>query len=72
MAEENAASRPGLVALLRRHPILTVIFVVCIALGITLGVIYLPADWALARRVAGGFFAGAGVAIFLTVTRLFD
>jgi hypothetical protein len=35
-------------------------------------VAYLPADWALLRRVAGGAFAGVGVAIFLTVTRLFD
>jgi hypothetical protein len=35
-------------------------------------VTYLPADWSLARRVAGGVFGGVGVAIFLTVTRLFD
>jgi hypothetical protein len=58
--------------LLRQHPILVAIFVACTALGIWLGVTYLPADWSLARRIAGGVFGGAGVAVFLTVTRLFD
>jgi hypothetical protein len=61
-----------MVELLRRHPFLVATFVACTVLGVTLGVLYLPADWALARRVAGGVFAGVGVAIFLTVTRLFD
>jgi hypothetical protein len=61
-----------MVELLRQHPILAAIFVLCTLLGVGLGVAYLPADWALLRRVAGGAFAGAGVAIFLTVTRLFD
>ena len=46
-------------------------FVICIALGAALGAFYLPADWPAFRRIAGGVFAGAGIAIFLTVTRLF-
>lgn len=72
MVEENADARQGVGTLLRRHPILVAVFVLCIALGATLGMYYLPADWPAARRIAGGVFAGAGVAVFLTVTRLFD
>jgi hypothetical protein len=72
MVEEDAEAGQGIAGVLRRHPVLIAVFVACIALGVVLGVLYLPADWALARKVAGGVFAGAGVALFLTVTRLFD
>ena len=61
-----------MVEMLRRHPILVAIFAACMLLGVGLGVVYLPEDWSLPRRIAGGVFGGAGVAIFLTVTRLFD
>jgi hypothetical protein len=71
MADEPLASQ-GVVALLRRHPILTAIFAVCIVSGAVAGALFLPQDWSLARRIAGGVFAGAGTAVFLTVTRLFD
>jgi hypothetical protein len=72
MVEEDAAYRQGIAGVLRRHPVLAAVFVGCTLLGVTLGVLYLPADWALARKIAGGAFAGVGVAVFLTVTRLFD
>jgi hypothetical protein len=71
MAEEKADARRGVGALLRRHPYLVATFAVCIALGAVLGASYLPAEWSAARRIAGGVFAGAGIALFLTVTRLF-
>jgi hypothetical protein len=71
MVEENADGRQGVGTLLRRHPMLVATFVICIALGAALGAFYLPADWPAFRRIAGGVFAGAGIAIFLTVTRLF-
>jgi hypothetical protein len=70
MGEE--AARQGLVGSLRRHPVLVAIFAVCIAAGGVLGALYLPAEWSLARRIGGGVFAGAGAAVFATVTRLFD
>lgn len=72
MVDENADARQGVGTVLRQHPILVAVFVVCIALGAVLGMLYLPADWPAFRRIAGGVFAGAGVAVFLTVTRLFD
>ena len=72
MVDEKRAESQGVISVVTRHPILVAVFAVCIALGVALGVLYLPADWALARKIAGGVFAGAGVAVFLTVTRLFD
>ena len=71
MIDANADARRSAGSLLRRHPLLVATFVICIALGGALGAWYLPADWPSARRIAGGAFAGAGVAVFLTVTRLF-
>jgi hypothetical protein len=71
MVEENTEARQGIGEILRRHPILAATFVLCIALGAALGAIYLPAEWSTARRLFGGAFAGAGIAVFLTVTRLF-
>ena len=72
MVEEPPLERQGVVAVLRRHPILTAIFALCIASGAVAGALFLPQDWSLARRIAGGVFGGAGTAVFLTVTRLFD
>jgi hypothetical protein len=72
MVEENVDARQGAGTLLRQHPILVAIFAICIVLGAVLGAYYLPAEWPAFRRIAGGVFAGAGVAVFLTVTRLFD
>lgn len=69
---ENATSPQGRAGVLRRHPVLVGIFAVCTVSGATLGALYLPAEWSIARRLFGGVFAGIGTAVFLTVTRLFD
>jgi hypothetical protein len=71
MVDENTEERQGIGETLRRHPYLVATFVICIGLGAALGAIYMPAEWSSARRLFGGAFAGAGVAVFLTVTRLF-
>ena len=72
MVEQSLEPHKGILGLLRRHPVLVAIFVICTGIGIACGAAFLPAEWTLARRVAGGAFAGIGVAVFLTVTRLFD
>jgi hypothetical protein len=56
---------------LREHPVIAAIFVICTVAGAGAGVVYLPEDWALLRRLAAGAISGAGVALFSTVTRLF-
>jgi hypothetical protein len=72
MVEQGAATSKGLAGVVRRHPWITAIFVVGTALGTLLGALFLPEEWALARRLAGGAVAGAGVGVFVTVTRLFE
>jgi hypothetical protein len=71
MVGDDTDTRQEIGALLRRHPLLVATFVVCIGLGAALGVAYMPDEWSTARRLFGGAFAGAGIAVFLTVTRLF-
>jgi hypothetical protein len=74
MAEEPAASKSGpggLAGLVRAHPILSAIFATCALLGAVLGVLYLPPEWSLARRLAAGVFSGVGIGLFCTVTRIF-
>jgi hypothetical protein len=42
----------------------------CTVAGACLGAALLTDDWSLARRVAAGAVAGAGVALIVTATRL--
>jgi hypothetical protein len=51
--------------MIRDHPYITAIMV-----GIVLSVQLLPADWALARRIAAGSVAGAGVGLFITAGKM--
>ena len=71
MAEESPASRQGLADALRRHPVLSAIFVGCTLLGAVLGSLYLPGEWALARRLAAGAVAGAGTWLLVAFARFF-
>ncbi len=52
------------------HPVLTGIFAVCIFGGAILGAVFLPEDWSMARRLAGGAVAGAGVALLTTAPKI--
>ena len=68
---DDPPARQSLAQLVRRHPVIGAIFVLCTLGGALLGALYLPEEWSSARRLAGGALAGAGIAVFLTVTRLF-
>ena len=59
---------PG--AFVRRHPISTVL-VTTTALGAVLGAWLLTGEWSLARRIAAGAVAGAGVGFLFTATKMF-
>lgn len=72
MVEESSAPSQGLVGVLRRHPILSAIFFGCTLLGSVLGALYLPGEWAFARRLAAGAVAGAGAGLLCTFTKLYD
>ena len=57
---------------LARHPVLAAILIGCTLLGALLGFYSLSGEWSAARRIAAGAVAGAGVAILVTGTKIFD
>ena len=56
--------------ILRAHPVITAVIVGCTLLGVALGIVLLPADWALLRKIAGGAVAGAGCGLIITAPRI--
>ena len=56
----------------RRHPYITGTFVVCIALGAAMGLMWLTGEWSVARRLLAGSVAGASTALLVTATKLFE
>ena len=60
----------GLIGSIRAHPIIAGIFAGCVLLGVVLGFVLLPAEWALARRLAAGAVAGVGVGLTITATKM--
>lgn len=64
------AAPGGVVAGLRRHPVIVAVMVLCTLAGAVLGALYLTGDWSLARRLAAGAIAGAGVGFLMTATKM--
>jgi hypothetical protein len=64
------SDRSGLIGLLRTYPIITGVIVGCTLVGIVLGLYFLPVEWTLARRIAGGALGGAGCALIVTAPRI--
>lgn len=67
-AEETAAR--GVIATMRAHPIITAIMIGCALAGAISGFFLLPEEWLAARRLAAGTFAGAGVGLTITATKM--
>ena len=57
-------------ATLRAHPVITVVFTVCTIGGALLGALLLPDSLSEIRRVLGGAVAGFGIALVVTATRM--
>ena len=72
MVEPAQASRKGFAALVRRHPVLSALLLLCSVLGAVLGATFLPQEWALARRIAAGAVSGAGCWLLVTFARLYE
>jgi hypothetical protein len=71
MGEKGRAARSrGWRAAIAAHPIIFGVFVSCISAGAVLGVFLLTDEWSLARRIAAGMVAGAGVSILITAPRI--
>jgi hypothetical protein len=60
-----------MLSLLKSHPILTSAFALFIAAGAVIGLLYLPPDWAVLRRLAAGGVAGAGLVLLVAGPKLF-
>lgn len=55
---------------LRNHPVITGVMVGCTLGGVVVGMILIPEDWALWRRIAGGAISGAGVGLLITAFKM--
>ena len=60
-----------LLALLKRHPFLTGSFALFITAGAVIGLLYLPPDLAILRRLAAGGVAGGGIVLLVAGPKLF-
>jgi hypothetical protein len=67
---ESGAALRVVAEVIREHPIITTVMVVCTLGGAIVGVSMLSADWSLARRLAGGLIGGAGIGLLITATRM--
>jgi len=56
----------GVVSTIKRHPIISGVYVVCGLTGIVLGLILAPDEWEGPRAFFAGLFAGLVCAIFIT------
>lgn len=71
MDDASERTPAGLVASLRRHPVLTGTIVGCALLGALLGFALLTQEWSALRRIAAGAVAGAGAGFLITATKMF-
>jgi hypothetical protein len=54
----------------RRRTVIVLVMLTCTVLGAALGAVYLGDDWSLARRIAAGGAAGAGIGLLFTATKM--
>lgn len=59
-----------MITTMRKHPVITAVMLGCMALGPVLGVLLLPEDWAMWRKILGGLVGGAGVGLMITAPRI--
>ena len=67
-AETSALHRAREVAL--RHPVIVGVLVGCTLVGIGAGIVWLPPEWTIVRRVLGGAVGGAGCGLICTAPRI--
>jgi len=69
-ASSTSPSPPAWLDSVRRHPVITGLMLACTLAGAIAGALYLPEEWAMARRLAAGAVAGAGVALLCTAPKM--
>jgi len=61
---------PGWLGALARHPIISVVVVICTLAGGCAGVEFLDAEWTMLRRALAGGVFGAWIGMLLTATKM--
>ena len=68
--EPEPARRRGFIGVVIAHPIISATILACTLVGIVVGLVLLPEDWTLARKIAGGALGGAGCGLIVTAPRI--
>jgi exonuclease I len=55
---------------LARHPVISGVLVACTLAGGVAGILWLDADWSVARRLLAGAVGGAWVGLLFTATKM--
>ena len=61
---------PAWLSALARHPVITGVLATCTLAGGVAGILWLDADWSVARRVLAGAVGGAWVGLLFTATKM--
>jgi len=69
MSDESSRERAPR-SLIVQHPVISAVLLTCTLAGLVAGPFLLTEEWSLLRRVAAGGFAGAGVGLLLTATKM--
>jgi hypothetical protein len=67
---ENESAPRGALATMKAHPFITGTMLTGILVGAACGFFLLPEEWITARRIAAGAFAGGGIGLTLTATKM--
>ena len=67
---ESSHGAAGPLAILRRNRAFSALFAICIVAGSVCGVVYLPDDFSLLRKLVGGALGGGGIAFLMTATKM--
>lgn len=62
--------RSAIVSTLRAHPVITSVILASALIGVAVGIVALPDDWSLIRKIAGGAVGGAGCGLLVTAPRI--
>lgn len=70
---DDSPQRPRPIAwlrIVRDHPVITSVMVVCMLVGAVLGFALLTEEWSAARRILSGVVSGAGVGMLIVATKI--
>lgn len=65
-------SNDSLIRRLNRHRVMVGLFLAGAVVGAFVGIVQLPDDISLARRVIGGAISGAGIIFLMTATKMLN